>query len=53
MRIDRGAGYRVYFGWERKTLVILPGGGSKRQQQRDIETALSRWRDHKRRRSKK
>jgi hypothetical protein len=31
--------------------VILLGGGTKRQQQRDIEAALRRWGDYKLRKS--
>lgn len=49
LRIDRGPGYRIYFGWDGKVLVILLGGGTKRRQQNDIESALRRWRDYKRR----
>jgi putative addiction module killer protein len=45
--IDRGPGYRVYFGWQGRTLVILLGGGTKRRQQDDIDAALRRWRDYK------
>jgi len=33
LRIDRGPGYRVYFGSDGKVLVILLGGGTKRRQQ--------------------
>jgi putative addiction module killer protein len=51
LRIDRGPGYRIYFGWDGRTLVILLGGGTKRQQQRDIAAALRRWRDYKLRKS--
>jgi putative addiction module killer protein len=51
LRIDRGPGYRVYFGWDGKVLVILLGGGTKRRQQNDIEAALRRWRDYKARKS--
>ncbi len=47
IRIDRGPGYRVYFGWDGKTLVVLLGGGSKRRQQRDIAEALTLWRLYK------
>jgi putative addiction module killer protein len=47
LKIDRGPGYRVYFGWDGKVLVILLGGGTKRRQQSDIETALQRWGDYK------
>lgn len=50
LKINRGPGYRVYFGWDGKTLVILLGGGTKRRQQNDIEAALRRWQDYKRRR---
>ncbi len=49
LKINRGPGYRVYFGWDGKTLVILLGGGTKRRQQNDIDTALRRWRDYKKR----
>lgn len=44
IRIDRGPGYRVYFGWDGNTLVVLLGGGTKRRQQRDIADALALWR---------
>lgn len=49
LRINRGPGYRVYFGWDGKVLVILLGGGTKRRQQDDIQAALRRWRDYKKR----
>ena len=53
LRIDRGPGYRIYFGWDGTVLVILLGGGTKRRQQSDIEAALRRWRDYKARKSGK
>lgn len=49
LKINRGPGYRVYFGWDGKMLVILLGGGTKRKQQSDIEAALRHWRDYKKR----
>jgi putative addiction module killer protein len=49
LKINRGPGYRVYFGWDSKVLVILLGGGTKRRQQNDIEAALRCWRDYKKR----
>ena len=48
-RIDFGPGYRIYFGREGDVLIILLGGGTKRRQQWDIETARQLWREYKRR----
>jgi len=48
-RIDFGPGYRVYFGRDGETLVILLTGGTKKRQQRDIEAAAALWLDYKRR----
>ena len=39
LRFTFGAGYRVYFGIEGKTLVILLNGGSKAFQTKDIKRA--------------
>lgn len=50
-RIDFGPGYRVYFGKDGDTLVILVAGGSKKHQQNDIQTAQDRWKDFKRRKA--
>jgi putative addiction module killer protein len=46
-RIDFGPGYRIYFGKDGDRLVILVGGGTKKRQQKDLNTALTRWRDYK------
>jgi putative addiction module killer protein len=51
-RIDWGPGYRVYFGRDGATVVILLTGGTKQRQQRDIKTAKALWIDYKRRRPK-
>jgi len=48
-RIDFGPGYRVYFGKDGERLVILLGGDTKKRQQQDIDTAIARWQDYKRR----
>jgi putative addiction module killer protein len=40
-KLDFGPGYRIYFGKDGETLVILLGGGTKRRQQRDINAALA------------
>jgi putative addiction module killer protein len=45
-RINYGPGYRVYFGRDGATVVILLGGGTKQRQQGDIETARAHWRDY-------
>jgi putative addiction module killer protein len=49
-RIDWGPGYRVYFGRDGDVLVILLTGGTKKQQQRDIDKAHALWTDYKKRR---
>src|SRR5439155_17469384 len=40
LRLDFGPGYRVYFGRDGKTLIILLGDGSKRRQDADIAAAI-------------
>ena len=49
-RIDSGPGYRIYFARDGERLIVLLGGGTKRRQQGDIETAKRLWRDYRRRR---
>ena len=49
-RINFGPGYRVYFGRDGETILILLGGGTKQRQQIDINLALYRWHDYTRRR---
>jgi putative addiction module killer protein len=46
-KIDYGPGYRIYFGMDGKELVILVGGGTKKRQSQDIETAREHWADYK------
>ena len=48
-RINVGPGYRVYFGRDGDTLIVLLGGGTKARQQRDIEDARQLWQEYKRR----
>ena len=52
-RIDWGPGYRVYFGRDGDVLVILLTGGTKKRQQRNIETAHELWADYKKRRPRR
>jgi putative addiction module killer protein len=48
-KVDFGPGYRIYFGKDGEVLVILLGGGTKKRQQKDIDSAIARWQDYKRR----
>jgi len=47
LRLDFGPGYRVYFGRDGQTIIILLGGGSKRRQDSDIAAAVERWKRYK------
>ena len=47
LKIDFGPGYRVYFGKDGAEIVILLGGGTKKKQDRDIETARALWQAYK------
>lgn len=51
-KIDFGPGYRIYFGRYGNTLVILLAGGTKARQRKDIDAAIGRWSDYKRRTKK-
>ncbi len=46
-RIDFGPGYRVYFGKDGDSVVILLGGSAKKDQQRAIEQAKAAWAEYK------
>jgi putative addiction module killer protein len=49
-RIDWGPGYRMYFGRDGGSVIVLLVGGSKQRQQLDIEAAKTLWLDYKIRR---
>jgi putative addiction module killer protein len=46
-RMDFGPGYRIYFGREGNTLIILLGGGAKKTQSKDIRNAQLLWAQYK------
>ena len=48
-RMSVGPGYRIYFGRDGDTLIVLLGGGTKAHQQADIERARELWRQYRRR----
>ncbi len=43
LRLKFGAGYRIYFGEDGETIVVLLCGGDKSTQKQDIETAKFYW----------
>ncbi len=45
-RVMFGPGYRLYFGQDGATLVLLLVGGSKGTQAKDIRRAQQYWRDY-------
>lgn len=45
-RVMFGPGYRVYFGKDGRTLVLLLLGGDKASQARDIPSAQRFWQEH-------
>jgi len=46
LRINFGPGYRVYYGLDGETVVVLLCGGDKSSQARDIATAKQHWKDY-------
>jgi putative addiction module killer protein len=46
-RIDWGPGYRVYLVHDGENLIVLFGGGTKKQQQKDIKKAIELCKEYK------
>lgn len=46
LKCDFGSGYRIYFGWEGDTVVIILLGGDKQTQQTDIKRAKKYWSEY-------
>jgi putative addiction module killer protein len=53
LRLDFGPGYRIYFGIEGDTLVLLLLGGDKSTQRSDIIKAKAFWQDYWRSKNEK
>ncbi len=51
-RIDWGSGYRVYLCKDGDQLIVLFGGGTKKRQQADINSAKLLFREYKARKAK-
>jgi putative addiction module killer protein len=48
-RLMFGAGYRIYFALESRTVLLLLLGGDKRTQEKDIRQAQQYWDDYRKR----
>lgn len=47
LRIPEGKGYRLYYGRDGRTVVVLLCGGDKSSQKRDVQRAVDYWRDYR------
>lgn len=46
LRLDFGPGYRIYFGEDGDTIVVLLCGGTKAKQVKDVKTAKAYWKEY-------
>ncbi|MBB1200369.1 addiction module killer protein [Enterobacteriaceae bacterium 89] len=51
MRIDAGPGYRLYFAFAQKQIVLLLIAGDKQTQKADISKAIEYWKHHQTKRN--
>lgn len=49
LRVFHGPGYRIYFGFEGRRVILLLCGGDKKSQSRDISLAKEYWHDYRKR----
>ena len=49
LRVDVGAGYRVYYAHIGNRVILLTSGGDKKSQRRDIERAVNLLKDWEKR----
>ena len=49
LKIDFGPGYRIYFGMQGLSVVIILCGGIKDSQDRDVKKAHKYWKEFRRR----
>jgi putative addiction module killer protein len=45
-RLAFGSGYRIYFGEDGASIIVVLVSGTKASQARDIQQALEFWRDY-------
>ena len=53
LRIDWGPGYRVYFGRDGRTVIVLLSGGDERKQDADIKRAMELWQEYENRKKRR
>ncbi len=46
LRVHYGPGYRLYYAEHGQEIIILLYGGNKKSQQRDIDRAITYWKDY-------
>ncbi|CNH94641.1 putative addiction module killer protein [Yersinia intermedia] len=46
LRIDYGPGYRVHYAFDNKKIILLLIGGDKTTQDKDLDKAVTFWRDY-------
>lgn len=46
LRVDEGAGYRIYFARSGEQVILLLCGGDKSSQDKDIARAVDFWKDY-------